>query len=238
MQPNEIVVVLLGKGASVVPYLSEDESRVSVGLGRNKIARIPRERIALATGIVMASQDDLEGFRAECEALATSIDVSDVWEVVAEEADSFRLEELADLHWGGTASQAQLAALALYLDRNSDLFVRGHESYSPRTAGEVEEIQDRRRRQAQREEDVASLIRAVAQGALPDEMTSAQKGLVRDLKGYAIHGEAFERSGSSLLTSRSSSTGLRSGGRSRMTRWPKPAPSSLDGTSTTTCAMT
>ncbi len=195
MQPNEIVVARLAKGARVVPYLSEDESRVSVAVGRNKIARIPHERIALATGIVMAGQEELDRFSAECETLAASIDISDVWEVAAEEAASFRLEELAELYWGATPSQAKMVALALYVDRDADLFVHGPEGYSPRTADEVEEIRARRLRQAEREESAASLMSALGQGALPDEVSPLHKGLLRDLKGYAIDGEAFERSG-------------------------------------------
>ena len=193
MRPNEIVVARLAKGARVVPYLSGDGKRVEVGVGRNKTANIPLERIALATGIVMAGQEELEIFSVECDALATSIDLSDVWKVLAEDADIFRLEDLAELYWGAAPSQAQLAALSLYLDRDHDLFVHGPGGYLPRTVNEVKGIHASRLRQSEREAAELSIMSMLEMGALPKELSEVQRELVRDLKGYAIDGETFGR---------------------------------------------
>ena len=85
MQSDEIVVARLAKGASIVRYLSETASRVTVTLSRNRQARIPHNRVLLATGLTVSADAEVEELRTRCEGLSSEIDLRDVWDVVREE---------------------------------------------------------------------------------------------------------------------------------------------------------
>ena len=84
MRPGELVVARLSRGASVVRLLEVADDRTTVAIGRNKQARIPHDRIALATGVIVAGEQEAEAFRREAEDLAATIDVAEVWDLVAD----------------------------------------------------------------------------------------------------------------------------------------------------------
>ena len=91
MKQGEVLVALLGKGATVVRYHDETASRVSVALGRNKQARIPHNRVVLATGVLMPEQERFEEFRAGALEQSKEIDLAEVWEVVADDGNPLKL---------------------------------------------------------------------------------------------------------------------------------------------------
>ena len=189
MQPGEVVVARLAKAASVVRYLGGSEANVSVALGRNRQARIPSDRILLATGLVLSRDEEVESFRQECQALGSDIELSEVWETVGDEAAPMSLDSLAELYWGATLSPAQRVALALHLEQSSEYFVRENDRYHARTRASVEEIQTRRRREAQRATVAQALMDQISLGRLPQPLDSDQAALLQRLRDYAVHGE-------------------------------------------------
>jgi exoribonuclease-2 len=189
LQPGEIVVAHLSRGATVVRYQEETATRVSVLLGRNKLARIPSDRILFATGVVASAQDKFEDFRDRSQHTAADIDLTEVWDVLTEDAGAISLEEMAELYWDSSPDAARLVALALHLDGNTDLFVREGDRYEPRTREAVADIQVRRARREQNAADALSLMTGLAQGAPPEELSKHQEMLLGQLRDYAIHGE-------------------------------------------------
>ena len=193
MQPGEVVVARLSKGVSMVRFLEESETRVTVALGRNKQARVPSERILLRTGIVVADEPGLEEFTIRCRALASTIDLAEVWEVLSEGAASVTAEDLAELYWGSSSDAAKIAALVVHLDQSSDLFVRVADGYTPRSPASVDEIRTRRQREAENTAAAEELMEALSQRRTPDPVTVHQAVLLDHLRGYAIHGEDYSR---------------------------------------------
>ena len=194
MQQGEVLVALLGKGATVVRYLDETASRVSVALGRNKQARIPRNRIVLATGVLLPDQERFEEFRAGALERSAEIDLAEVWEVVASDGEPVSLDDLADLYWTSTPDPASLVALALGLDLDTDRFVHGADGYTPRSREDLDELLRRRQREADNAHEAETLVTGLAAGTLPAPLTSHQEGLLRVLKDFVIQGEEYPRS--------------------------------------------
>ena len=194
MQPGELVIARLSKGASVVRYLGETASQVTVALGRNRQARIPHDRVLLTTGIIPSAQEEVEEFGRQCQTLSSKIGLREVWQVVNDETAPVSLENLAELCWDTPVDAVHLAALAIHLDQSSDCFVREKSGYTPRTPAAVEETQTRRRREAESAEAADSLMRSLSQGSLPETLTGTQAAHLEHLRGYAIHGEEYARS--------------------------------------------
>lgn len=194
MQPGEIVVARLGKGASIVQLLEAAADKVTVALGRNRQARIPSDRILIGTGVTASAQEEVEEFRRESEAISADIDLSEVWEVSSDEAAPIDLLGLADLYWDTQPRPAQIAALALHLDQNSDHFTYGSDGYTPLTRAAVEETQVRRRREAENAEAASSLMAALSQGSLPEPLSAGQEAVLDHLRSYAVYGDDYARS--------------------------------------------
>ena len=85
-------------------------------------------------------------------------------------------------------------ALALHLDNDTDYFVYGKGGYTPRSLDAVEELRDRRRREAENAAAAESLMGELSEGRLPEPVTPSQEALLQHLRGYAVHGEEYARS--------------------------------------------
>ena len=194
MKPGEIVVARLGKGASIVQYLEGTATQAIVALGRNRQARIPPDRILLATGLVPSGQEELDEFRRQSQDLSIDIDLSELWEVAGDNPAPISFDSLAELYWGSSPKPAQTAALALHLDQNSDHFSYGSDGYTTRSRASLTEIQARRRREAESAEAAASLMSHLSDGSLPEPLSSSQMAMLQHLRGYAVHGEDYARS--------------------------------------------
>jgi exoribonuclease-2 len=193
MQPDEVVVARLGKGASLVRYLETTGDRVSVALGRNRQARLPPDRILLATGVMASDPEELEELSRRCQDLSSDIDLSEVWEVITDEATPIDLDGLAELYWGPSPTVTQRVALVLYLDQSTDYFEHGLEGYTARSRASVQEIQARRRREAENAEAAQSLVDGLSRGRLPQPLTQHQATLLKQLRDYAVHGDDYAR---------------------------------------------
>lgn len=194
MQPGEIVAARMSGGISIGRVLAVEASRVRISVRRNKDARIPAERVILTSGVVAPGDEEVERFRQQSEDAASSIDITELWEVVRDEGDPMSLDDLAALYWGTAPEAVQRAALLLYLDRDSLHFVSGKEGYTPRSQEAVQETLARRQREASNARDSEELATCLSQGRLPDEITPHQRLLLEHLKGFAAHGDNYTRS--------------------------------------------
>ena len=193
MRAGEIVVVGLARGPSVVLLLEERDGRASVAIGRNRQARLPLQRILLATGVVPAGEQQLDEFARVATAEADAIDLTETWDAFADdETACLSLEDLAELYWSGPVGPARLAALVIHLD-GSDYFQRDEKGYTVRPRSHVEELQARRKREAERAEEEQALAEAMTSACLPDPITSNQSALIELLRGFVIHGEEYPR---------------------------------------------
>ena len=193
MIPGEILVARLSGGATLVRFQEERRGRVSVLLGRNKVARIPPDRVLLATGVLAGEAGRFEEFCDGARDASGEIDLSEVWEVLTDEQEESSLEELADLYWPASPGALELTALLLCLERATDLFVSGTGKYRPRTREDLASLLARRRREAENARDARELVEAMSAGRLPDPASPHQESLIEVLVGYAVHGEELPR---------------------------------------------
>ena len=183
----------LAVGRCLTPPGRGPDPRVKIGVGRGRDRTLPRERIVIATGLVASDEAEADSFVRECEALASRIDLSEVWEVAAEAVAPMGLDDIAELYWNGPPSPSQRVALLLHLERDPLHFSREAEDFSPRPPEQVAEMLERRRRKAENARQTEALIDALSRGLLPDAMSPYQRGLLEHLKGYAVHGDSYTR---------------------------------------------
>jgi exoribonuclease-2 len=209
MKSGELVAARLSGEITIAKVLEVEGTRVRLLIRQKKEARIPAERIVLTTGVIASSDADIEQFKAEAEALTSSVDIEELWEIVRDEDGPISLEDLAELSWGENAEAYQRMALLLLLERETLYFTSEKGVYSPRSASAVEEIRQRRVRDANNASDAAALVEALTDGQLPADLSSHQQMLVRDLRGFAIHGDNYTRGPAikSLLDSVQRATG-------------------------------
>ncbi len=180
-------------GRCVTPPDRSPNPRVRVGIGRGKERTVPQRRIVETTGFVVSGQAEAGSFAQGCEALASRIDLSEVWEAAKGTASPIGLDDIAELYWGGSHSASQRVALLLHLERDPLYFSRAEEKFSPRSPEQVADVLDRRRRQAENAQQTDALMDALSGGALPETMSRYQTGLVAHLRGYVVHGDSYTR---------------------------------------------
>ena len=193
MLPGEILVARLSGGATIVRFREERNGRVFVLLGRNKVARIPAERVMLATGVLADEAERFEEFCDNARDASSEFDLSEVWDVLTDEQGESSLEDLADLYWPASPGALELTALLLCLERATDLFLSGTGKYRPRTREDLANLLERRRREAENARDAQALVEDMSAGRLPEALSPHQESLVDVLVGYAVHGEELPR---------------------------------------------
>ena len=146
MKPGEIVVARMSGGLSIVRVSSIEANRVTVKLRRNKEARLPAERVVLNTGISAGDEQEVTRIQEISEGISAELNVSELWEVVRDEAAILSLEDLAELLWGDDASATQRIGLLIHLDQDHLYFTRDAKGYTPRSQTALD--------------DLASLLRA------------------------------------------------------------------------------
>ena len=193
MLPGEILVARLSGGVTIVRFREERNGRASVLLGRNKVARIPAERVMLATGVLADEVGRFEEFCDNARDASSEIDLSEVWDVLTDEQGESSLEDLAELYWPASPGALELTALLLCLERANDLFVSGTGKYTPRTREDLANLLARRQREAENARDAQALVEGMSTGRLPEAMSAHQDSLLDALVGYAVHGEELPR---------------------------------------------
>jgi exoribonuclease-2 len=186
-------VVSLHKGASVVRCLDRDGERVVIAVGRNKQARVPLDRVLLATGLMGQADAELEALAVRVSGAAAEIDLLQVWELVVEDGRTMTLSEIADLHFGTGAGPERVAALATHLLTKPVYFKRRGHTYAPRSAEEIERTAERERSEAEREAASAAVMDALAGGQVPQQPSDREKKLLADVRAFAVHGDEHPR---------------------------------------------
>ena len=196
MERGELIVARLRGGVSIARYLAAtpEGSRLRIATGRNRETQLATNRVIMATGVVVSGEEEVEEFRQRCDALASDIDLAEVWELVQDEFTTIGLDDLADLYWGTAKDPSRVVALLVHLHRESPYFDAAEDGYAPRTRTAVHETLDRRHRNAANAKEAGALMDHLSRGELPDELTRHQSGLLEHLRGYAIHGESYTRS--------------------------------------------
>ena len=200
MKPNELVAARMSGGITIVRVVDVEASRVRVAIRRKKEARLPAERVVLATQVFAEGDEQVADFRRQSEEIASEVDIAELWEVVSDEQVGYSFDDLAELYWGADASPAQQVALLLCLDRDSLYFEAGKTGeggkagYTPRSPSAVEETLARRKRQAQQAAEADALVACLEKGDLPPSLTPHQQMLVDSMRDYATFGDDYTRS--------------------------------------------
>ena len=105
---GEIIVALLSKEAKVVRFIDESNGLTKVAIGRNKQAKLPRDRILFATGLVADDMDSVDRFRVEAVDIAVTLDLVPVWKLVEEDRSKLSLQEISELCFEGSNSHMRI----------------------------------------------------------------------------------------------------------------------------------
>ena len=195
MKANELVAARMSGGITIVRVVDVEAARVRVAIRRKKQARIPSERIVLATQVFAEGDQQVADFRRRSEDIAADVDIAELWEVVSDEQTAMPFDDLAELYWGADATPAHQVALLLCLDRDSLYFEDSKAGYTPRTPDAVEETLARRKRQAQQAAEAAELLACLESGELPQTLTPHQRMHIDSMRDYAAFGDDYTRSG-------------------------------------------
>ncbi len=187
---DEVLVVALRRGASVVRCLGRDSERVIIAVGRNKQARVPLDRVLLNTGL---TDPELEALAKRVTETASEIDLREVWELVVEDGRAMTLEEISELQFGAEAEPERMAALATHLVTMSVYFERSGRTYKPRSAEEIERTAQRERDEAEREAAEAAVMEGLTEGRLPESPSDRERRLLSDVRAFAVHGDEHPR---------------------------------------------
>ena len=191
---GEIIIARLSKEAKIVRFIDESDGLTTLAIGRNKQAKLPRNRIIFATGMVTKDMSSVDCFRVGAVDIAATIDLAPVWGLVGEDRSRLSLLEISELHFEGPPTPIQVAAIALHLDKGNKFFVYKTDGYFPRTPTEVDEIQRKLRREAEVAEAATTLMAALVDGRLPVPMSEDHAGMIEHLKQFVIYGEEYPRS--------------------------------------------
>jgi exoribonuclease-2 len=206
---GEIVVVALRRGVSVARCLETGDGRITITMGRNKQAHVPVDRVILATGVTGLDDSAIEAFAKQMTEAARAIELREVWELLVEDTSAMTLEEIAGLLFGASAGPEQLAGLAAHLETMPVYFQRQGRAYTARSAEEIARAEERKRKEAERQAAEASVIGALAEGRLPDRLSTSEQRLVSEVRGFAVHGDEHPRAEATQKLLNSFETGSR-----------------------------
>ena len=196
MQPGELIVVQLKGGPAIARYSGAPaaDSRVRVAIGRNREARLPRDRVMMLTGLVPTGDSEAEELRDSAESLSSGIDLGDVWDVARGESGPVSIDDLSELYWGPGHGVAHRVAVVFHLAREPLYFEEGDGGYLARSEGAVRETLERREREARNAAEVDALVEGLASGSLPSSLSAHQRALFGHVRGLVVHGDSYTRS--------------------------------------------
>ena len=199
MQQGDIIVVRLDSGPRLGRFIELKSSRVRLAIGRNREARLPVSRVIHETGISATSFDAVEALSQEVVAVASEIDLEEVWDVVCDDGDALTLTDIAELYWGTEPTRQQCVGMLFHLLGEELRFARDGSHYIPRDRETVAQTLERTQRQARRASDSEALTAAIKSGALPSELTEYQSGLLDQIRGFVLYGDDYSRANSAKL---------------------------------------
>ena len=196
MQQGDIVVVELQAGPRLARFVEEKGGRIRVGIGRNREARLPAARALMDTGVAADNYDAVERFQTYAEAVADTLDLEEVWEVVCDDGEPLTVTDIGELYWGEEPSPQRAVGILLNLHRDGLRFVRDGAYYVPKSREEVADEMERRERAERRASEVSNLVAAVKAGRLPDPVSAGQNEILERVRGLAVYGADYPRANS------------------------------------------
>ena len=196
MEPGDIILVQLDGGPRFARYIETSGNRLRLAIGRNREARLPMSRLVHETGVNASGFEQVETLRQRAESVVDELDLQEVWDIVCDDGDALILSDIAELYWGGEPSVQQNAGLMIHLLSDDLLFVRDGTHFVPRDRETVDALIERRLRQAQRTTDIESLSSTFKTGELPKPLSEYQAGMLKDIRGFILHGDDYSRANS------------------------------------------
>lgn len=193
MQQGDIIVVRLDAGPRLARFIETKSNRARVSIGRNREARLPVSRVIHETGLTAERFEAVEELGNQVNAIAESVDLEEVWDVVCDDGDALTLTDIAELYWAEEPSPEQSIGLLFHLLTDDIRFVRDGDYYLPRDRETVAQTLERLQRQARRAADSEALVAAFRSGKLPDTLTDHQSNTLGQVRGFVIHGEDYPR---------------------------------------------
>ncbi len=193
MLQGDIIVVRLDAGPRLARFIETKSNRARVSIGRNREARLPVSRVIQETGLTAERFEAVEELSQEVNAIAESVDLEEVWDVVCDDGDALTLTDIAELYWAEEPSPQQSIGLLFHLLADDMRFARDGDYYLPRDRETVAQTLERIQRQARRAADAEALVAAFRAGALPGELTDFQSNTLGQVRGFVLHGEDYPR---------------------------------------------
>ena len=193
MQQGDIIVVRLDAGPRLARFIETKSNRARVSIGRNREARLPVSRVIYETGLTAERYETVEELSHEANAIAESVDLEEVWDVVCDDGDALTLTDIAELYWVAEPSPKQSIGLLFHLLADDIRFVRDGSHYLPRDRETVAQTLERIQRRAERAADSEALVTAFKSGELPVELTDYQSNTLDQVRGFVLHGDDYNR---------------------------------------------
>ena len=194
MQPGDILLVQLDAGPRLSRYIETKGNRLRLAIGRNREARLPPSRLIHETGLNSAGFGGVEELTQQAEAVATDLDLEEVWDIVCDDGVSLTLIDIGELYWGSEPTPEQTVGLLLNLLRDDLRFVRDGVHFLPRDRDTVSATIERIELQVQRAADMDQLSGAMRSGTLPTTLTERQVETLGQVRAFVVHGDDYPRS--------------------------------------------
>lgn len=152
--------------------------------------RISPQQLVWETDIAVGD-DALPAWLSEAEALSSTLDAADAWDIAVEDVPALSLEDLAGLVCDPPVTDGQRAALLLGLfTADVQRFSAEPPHLRPRSRDEVARQEERREERQQSAAEEAQFAAWLAGGAgAPVELTPRQRGWLDTLEQFAAEGD-------------------------------------------------
>ena len=186
--PNHVKVITnkndyaLYFSRSPIPYL------------RNKEAKISPDKIVSRTGINITSSEDIVSFSNKCNQIASSLNISEAWELLLDEERILTAKEIADSCIDHHGYPEYIVAVYLAINSDSIYFEQENHGFKARSSAQVKEILIGRERLAKIERDETDLLTSLEKGLVPESFTQHQMESLNHIREFAIHGDEYRRS--------------------------------------------
>jgi exoribonuclease-2 len=197
MEPGYLVEFFEEKSILVAAVLDLKGDRLQVVTPTNRDLTVARKRVLHACpggrpGALSRQEwlDLLQETTRRREALQQSIDLTEVWELLAEEEKALPVDDMAEL-WFGSATPDQVAAMGRSLYEDRFLFKYKDGLWLPNSPEVVENLQDKARREEEARQELAEaaqwLRTAWEGGKIADP--AIRERLVELLRSVAVWGQ-------------------------------------------------
>jgi exoribonuclease-2 len=203
MKPGTIVSYFDKDKITSAICLECNETRLHLLTEQNREINLGVSRVIHSTPTVLKADSSrenllkaLKALTQEADALKAGINTEELWNLVQGEADRLDVPYLAALVFGGSPSAAQTTATLRALCDDKTHFKFNQGAFIIHTAGQVEQIETKLRREAERERDLkegSDWLRKKWAGTPADD-PPRKSHYVELLRGIAVFGDEYSES--------------------------------------------